>query len=70
METFGLGNSSWKYLSSIGDEWVINLQRTLVYVFSDSVLCLGKIHEKTQAKRRANGIRVEYLPRMQHVAAQ
>ena len=29
----------------IGDETVTNLQRTKVYVFSDSVLCLGKIHQ-------------------------
>ena len=29
----------------IDDETVINLQRTKVYVFSDSVLCLGKIHQ-------------------------
>ena len=28
-----------------GDEIVINLQRTKVYVFSDSVLCLGRIHQ-------------------------
>ena len=28
---------SWKHLSLIGDETVINLQRTKVYVFSDSV---------------------------------
>ena len=36
---------SWKHLSLIGDETVINLQRAKVYVFSDSVLCLGKIHQ-------------------------
>ena len=36
-------NHSWKQLSLIGDETVINLQRTKVYVFSDSVLCLGRI---------------------------
>ena len=36
---------SWKHLSLIGDETVINLQRTNVYVFSDSVLCLGKVHQ-------------------------
>ena len=35
--------NSWKYLSLFADERVINLQRTKVYVFSDSVLCLGKI---------------------------
>ena len=34
---------SWKCLSLIGDETVINLQSTKVYVFSDSVLCLGRI---------------------------
>ena len=47
-ETNGLdkilwGKNSWKRLSLIGDETVINLQRTKVYVFSDSVLCLGKV---------------------------
>ena len=34
---------SWKRLSLIGDETVINLQSTKVYVFSDSVLCLERI---------------------------
>ena len=33
METIGWENHSWKYLSLIGDERVINLQRTKVYVF-------------------------------------
>ena len=37
-------------MSLIGDEQVISLQRTKVYVFSDSVLCLGKIHENTPIK--------------------
>ena len=45
LETIGCENHSWKYLSLIGEERVINLQRTKVYVFSDSVLCLGKIFE-------------------------
>ena len=36
-------NHSWKQLSLIGDETVINLQRAKVYVFSDSVFCLGKV---------------------------
>ena len=31
------GNHSWKQLSLIVDETVINLQRAIVYVFSDSV---------------------------------
>ena len=49
LETIGWENHSWKYLSLIGDERVINLQRTMVYVFSDSVLCLGKIFENPQS---------------------
>ena len=49
VKTIGWENHSWKYLSLIGDERVISLQRTKVYVFSDSVLCLGKIHETPQS---------------------
>ena len=49
LETIGWEDHSWKYLSLIGDERVINLQRTKVYVFSDSVLCLGKILENPQS---------------------
>ena len=49
LETIGWENHSWKYLSLIGDERVINLQRTKVYVFSDCVLCLGKMHENSQS---------------------
>ena len=45
VETIGWENHSLKYLFLIGDERVVNLQRTKVYVFSDSVLCLGKIFE-------------------------
>ena len=51
LETIGWENHSWKYLSLIADERVINLQRTKVYVFSDSVLCLGKIFEKLSIER-------------------
>ena len=49
MKTIDSENSSWKNFSLIGDEQVISLQRTKVYVFSDSVLCLGKIHENPQS---------------------
>ena len=49
VSTIGWENPSWKYLSLIDDERVISLQRTEVYVFSDSVLCLGKIHENPRA---------------------
>ena len=37
------GKNSWTRLSLIDDETVINLQRTKVCVFSDSVLCFGKV---------------------------
>ena len=40
---------SWQYLSLIGDEQVISLLRTEVYVFSDFVLCVGKVHENPQS---------------------
>ena len=42
---------SWKRLSLIGDETVINLQRAKVYVFSDSVLCLGRVHQHPQSNK-------------------
>ena len=41
--------NSWKQLSLIGDERIINLQRTKVCVFSDSVLCRGKMNENAQS---------------------
>ena len=49
METIGLENHSWEYMSLIGDERIINLQRTNLYVFSDSVLCLGKILQNPES---------------------
>ena len=93
LETIGWENYSWKYLSLIGDERIINLQRTKVYVFPDSVLFLGKIFENPESndacerrsewiksfqklqklwqyRRWADGIRVEYFPRIQYLAAQ
>ena len=42
---------SWKHLSLIGDETIINLQRAKVYVFSDSVLCLGRIHQHPESNK-------------------
>ena len=39
------GKNSWRQLSLIGDETVIDLQSAKVYVFSDSVLCLGRVHQ-------------------------
>ena len=63
LETICCENHSWKFLSLIGDETIINLQRAKVYVFSDSVLCLGKIHQHPNAneswKERVAGARAE-----------
>ena len=53
LETIGWENHLWKYLSLIGDDRIINLQRTKVYIFSDSVLCLGKIFEKNPESNEA-----------------
>ena len=41
--------NSWKQLSLIGDETVFNIQRAKVYVFSNSVLCLGRIHQHPES---------------------
>ena len=55
---------SRKHLSLSGDETVINLQRTKVYVFSDSALCLGKIHQHPDSneawKKRIEGITTDH----------
>ena len=40
-------DSSWKCLSSVGDEIVISLSHAKVYVFSESVLCFGKMITRT-----------------------
>ena len=57
------GKNSWRQLSLIGDETVINLQRTKVYVFSDSVLCFGKILQHPESneawKNRIAGVMSE-----------
>ena len=49
VKTINWEDSSWKYLSWVGDEQVISLLHTKVYVFSDSVLCLGKMNENPQS---------------------
>ena len=57
------GKNSWTHLSSINDAVVINLQSTKVYVFSDSVLCLGKVLQHPECneawKNRIVGIQSE-----------
>ena len=49
-EIFGVSPINWedysrKHLSLIGDEEVVSLSHAKAYVFSDSVLCLGKMSE-------------------------
>ena len=49
-EIFGVSQISWensprKHLSLVNDEEVISLSHAKVYVFSDSVLCLGKVNQ-------------------------
>ena len=49
VNTINWEDSSWKHLSLVGGEKVISLSHTKVYVFSDSVLCLGKMNENPQS---------------------
>ena len=55
--------NSWTKLSLINDPVIINLQSTKVYVFSDSVLCLGKVLQHPECneawKNRVAGVRAE-----------
>ena len=45
MSQISCENSPWKQLSLVNDEEVISLSHAKVYVFSDSVLCLGKVNQ-------------------------
>ena len=45
VNTMNWDDSAWKHLSLIGGEEVVSLSRAKVYVFSDSVLCLGKVNQ-------------------------
>ena len=55
--------NTWTQLSLIDDRVVIGLQSTKVYVFSDSVLCLGKVLQHPECneawKDRVAGARAE-----------
>ena len=83
MKTIDWEDYSWKYLSLIGDEQVISLQRTKVHVFSreppNQTLhgkkdwSGSKLHQNTETSTEltvSQWIRVEYFPRIQYVAAQ
>ena len=60
LETIGWEKHSLKHLSLIGDERVINLQRAKVYVFSDSVWFLAKIHQHPNANESWKN-RIEWI---------
>ena len=47
METIDWENNSWKILSLISGGRVVSLHRTKVYVFSDALLCLGKMNTQS-----------------------
>ena len=49
ISTIKVEHSSWKYLSLVGDEQFISLSHAKFYVFSDSVLCFGKMNENPQS---------------------
>ena len=55
--------NTWTQLSLINDPVVIGLQNAKVYVFSDSVLCLGKVLQHPECnqawKDRVAGVRAE-----------
>ena len=60
LETIGWKNHPWKQLSLIGDETVINFQRAKVYVFSESVLCLGRVCQHPESNE-AGKKRIEWI---------
>ena len=60
LETIGWEKHSWKYRSLLGDERITNLERAKVRVFSDSVLCLGKIHQHPNANESWKN-RIEWI---------
>ena len=49
VNTINWEDSSWNHLFLVGGEKVISLSHIKVYVFSDSVLCLGKMNENPQS---------------------
>ena len=49
VNTINWGDSSLTHLSLIGDEKVISLSHAKAYVFSDSVLCFGRMNENPQS---------------------
>ena len=63
LDTILYQKNSWTHLTLINDPVIINLQSTKVHVFSDSVLCLGKVLQHPECneawKNRVAGVRAE-----------
>ena len=57
VKTINWENSSWKYLSLIGDEQVISLQRTKVYVFSDR-FCIVSGYTREPSRKHSMGRKI------------
>ena len=49
MSAINWEHSSWRQLSLVNNEEVISFSHAKVYVFSDSVFCLGKMNENPQS---------------------
>ena len=49
VNTINWSDSAWKHSSLIGDDQVVSLSHAKVYVFSDSVVCLGKMSVNPQS---------------------
>ena len=49
VNTIDWEDSPWKHLSLVGDEEVISLSHAKVYVFSDSVICFGRMNQNPKS---------------------
>ena len=49
VNTINWEDSSWRQLSLVNDEEIISVSDAKVHVFSDSVLCLGKMNQNRQS---------------------
>ena len=61
------GKNSWRQLSLIGDETVISLQRTKIYVFSDSVPRKGSSTSRFQPSLEEQSCRSPIREKLQRL---
>ena len=62
LDTIVYQMNTWTQLSLINDPVIISLQSTKVYVFSDSVLCLGKVLQHPESNEAWKTELQEYEP--------